>query len=108
MTILLRYPEWGCEHLYPDDWTFGGAVGGDPRADPRWETTTYIFMNRMLAPIYVGSDPLCDHQAIEEKRLAVDGYFPGSKVYYIKAQRPDGSEEMIYQDIEGALGGSAS
>lgn len=106
MTILLRYPEWGCEHEYPDDWTFGGAKGGDPRADQRFQPTTYIFMNRMLAPIYIGSDPLCDHEAIHSKRLRVDSYHTGSKVFYIKAQRPDGSEEIIYSDIDGALGGS--
>lgn len=109
MTITLRYPEWGdCEHTYPDDWEFGGAVGGDPRTDSRWRPTTYIFMNRALAPVYVGSDPLCDHEAIEGTRKRVDSHFPSSKVYYIKAQRPDGREEMIYQDIEGALGGRTS
>lgn len=109
MTITLRYPEFGgCEHTYPDDWEFGGAKGGDPRADSRWQPTTYIFMNRNFRPIFIGSDSLCDHEAINSKRLRVDSYHTDSKVYYIQAQRPDGTEELIYSDMEGALGGSTS
>lgn len=109
MTILLRYPEISpdCEHIYPDDWTFGGAKGGDPRADQRFLPTIYTFLDRMLSPIYIGSDCLCDHEAIHSKRLRVDNHHTSSKVFYIRAERPDGCTEMIYSDIEGALGGSA-
>lgn len=108
MTIIIRRNDLeGCEHEYPDDWTFGGANGGDPRADSRFQTTTYVYLNRNLRPIFVDSSSLCDHIAIQVKRLAVDGYFPPSKVFYIQAQRPGSDKpEMIYSDVEGALGGS--
>lgn len=108
MTIALAYPEYGCSHEFPDDWVFGGAIGADPRADDRWRPTVYAYLNNKLRPIFVDSSSLCDHQAVQEKRLAVEGYFPPTKVYYIQAQRPDGTTQLIYHDIEGALGGSTN
>lgn len=110
MTITLRYPEYGegCEHTFPDDWEFGGAVGGDPRADKRWRPTNYVYFDRTLRPIHYTCVPLCDHAALTVFKGAVQRYRPDSKIFFIQAQRPDGTEEMIYQDVEGALGGSTS
>lgn len=103
MTIILRrhhIPD--CEHEYPDDWEFGGANGGDPRADRRWQPTTYEYLNRNLRPVYVSTVPLCDHEAIHRERVLVDT-FRGSRIFYIRATRPDDTVEMIYNDMEGAL-----
>lgn len=106
--IVLEYPEWGCEHEFPDDWTFGGAVGADPRADPRYLPTTYEFLDRSFRRIHVCCSPLCDHEAIRGKRPRIEGSFRDAKVFYIKAIRPDGTTEVVYSDIEGALGVSTT
>lgn len=108
MTITIRRQHLeGCEHEYPDDWTFGGANGGDPRADPRWMPTTYQFLDRNFRTIFTCSSALCDHIAAQEQRERVDGYFPHTKVYYVKAVRQNGDVEIVYQDVEGALGSAS-
>jgi len=107
ITIVRRWISDDCRHDYPDDWTFGGANGGDPRADSRWQPTLYEYMNRSLATVHVSTTPLCDHEAIHQEKPQVDT-FKGSEIFYIRATRPDGTTEIIYEDIEGAWGGSAS
>jgi hypothetical protein len=106
--ILLEYPEWGCEHEYPDNWVFGGAIGADPRADPRYLPTTYVFMDRKLQAIHTCCSSLCDHEAIQSKKPRIENSFRNAKVYYIKAIRPDGTTELIYADVEGALSGGTN
>lgn len=101
--IKLEYPEWGCEHEWPDDWVFGGAIGGDPRADPRYLPTVYEFLDRNLRRIHTCCSPLCDHEAIQDKRVRIERSFKDAKVFYIKAIRPDKSFQLIYADVEGAL-----
>ena len=106
--ISLDYPEWKCSHEYPDDWVFGGPLGGDPRADVRYRPNVYEFLDWKLQVIHTDCSPLCDHEAVSGKRMSVDRNFPTSKVYYIKVTRPDGSTGLIYSDIEGAIGVCAS
>lgn len=103
ITIRRRWISEDCEHEYPDDWTFGGANGGDPRADQRWQPTLYEYLNRQMAVVHVSTAPLCDHEAIHQEKAQVD-FHKGSEIFYIKATRSDDSIEMIYSDIEGALG----
>jgi hypothetical protein len=53
-------------HFYPADWQFGGANGLDPRSDPRWENTTYVYLDHNLREIWTTQTPLCLDQAIDE------------------------------------------
>lgn len=53
-------------HEFPDDWIFGGANNADPRADPRWEPTTYLYYDWQAMIIWTTQTPLCDDQAIDE------------------------------------------
>jgi hypothetical protein len=63
--------EWACEyggesHRFPSDWIFGGADGSDPRADVRWQPTTYYYYSDRLDVVATTQTPLCDDQAIDE------------------------------------------
>lgn len=70
-------------HEFPNDWTFGGANGEDPRADSRWEPTTYRYLDERLDEIWYTQTPLCDDQAIDEfTRWGRDG------AVYLQVRRP--------------------
>lgn len=73
-------------HEYPDDWSFGGANGLHPGADPRWETTTYTYFDDHFDPIYTTSVPLCDEQAIDQFTF-VAGLGAGYNPVYLSARR---------------------
>jgi hypothetical protein len=53
-------------HLFEDDWVFGGANELDPRSDPRWEPTTYVYLDHNLRTVWTTQVPLCLDQAIDE------------------------------------------
>jgi hypothetical protein len=53
-------------HFYPVDWEFGGANGLDPRSDPRWEQTTYVYLDNNLREVWTTQVPICLDQAIDE------------------------------------------
>lgn len=53
-------------HEFPDDWQFGGANGKDPRSDPRWTPTTYVYLNDHFDEVWITQAPLCLDQAIDE------------------------------------------
>jgi hypothetical protein len=52
-------------HLFPDDWIFGGANGMDPGADPRFQVTTYWYLDADLEDVAVASHLRCDGDALE-------------------------------------------
>lgn len=54
------------DHLWPDDWTFGGANGLDPRADPRWMPTTYTYFGSNAQVLWISQTPLCDEEALDD------------------------------------------
>jgi hypothetical protein len=74
----------GPDHVFPSDWTFGGADGDDPRADPRWLPTTYRYFSEQLDLICTTQTPLCDDQAVDEF-TKVATY---SNPKFVSAQRP--------------------
>ncbi len=77
-------------HEWPDDWTFGGANGEDPRADPRWRPTTYIYLDDHFNVVWTTQTPLCDDQAIDEfTKHAIVG------VKYLQAKRPGADPELL-------------
>lgn len=53
-------------HEFPNDWVMAGANGEDPRADPRWKPTTYLYYDWQAQVIWTTQTPLCDEQAIDE------------------------------------------
>lgn len=56
-------------HIFPGDWVFGGADGNDPGADPRWESSSYHYLNEFAQTVWVTSAPLCEHQALDQFTL---------------------------------------
>jgi len=66
MKIKCRYGFDHEYHEYPNDWIMGGANGEDPRADPRWKPTTYLYYDWQAQVIWTTQTPLCDDQAIDE------------------------------------------
>lgn len=65
-TLICAYTDPPHEHTYPDDWTFGGALGLDPRADERWQATTYYYYADDATILWTTQTPLCDDQALDE------------------------------------------
>lgn len=53
-------------HFYPEDWQFAGANSLDPRSDPRWEPTTYVYLDDNLREVWTTQVPLCLDQALDE------------------------------------------
>lgn len=77
-------------HTYPDDWVFSGPSGTDPRADQRWVSSTYIYLDRTFRQIWLTQTPLCDDQAIDEfTKWGKDG------AVYLQAKRPDGRLDLL-------------
>jgi len=54
------------EHTYPEDWEWTGANLLDPRADPRWVNTTYVYLDADLHEVWTTQVPLCLDQALDE------------------------------------------
>lgn len=78
------------QHEYPDDWTFGGASGLDPRADSRWRGTTYVYLDARLESVWTTQVPLCDDEAIDDfTKWRKDG------AVYLQAKRPDGDVQLL-------------
>ena len=79
------------QHEFPDDWTFGGADGEDPRADVRWTPTTYVYLNDHFDEVWRTQTPLCDDEALDEftKHAALGAT-------YLQARQPDG--ELVLLD----------
>ena len=65
VVILCDY-EPAHEHEFPDDWEFTGANHLDPRSDPRWVPTTYVYLDDHLVEVWTTQAPLCVDQAIDE------------------------------------------
>lgn len=77
-------------HEWPDDWEFGGATGQDPRSDPRWRPTTYVYLDEGLHRVHLTQTPLCDDQAIDEFTR-----YRGSRASYLQVRRPDSGLELL-------------
>lgn len=84
----------GPDHEFPHDWTFGGANGLHPGADPRWRPQTYEYYSDRLEIIHVTQTPMCDDQAIDEFTI-VASYGPGFVPVHLSVRRPDGTIEML-------------
>lgn len=95
MTIILcHYTDPPHEHEWPDDWLFGGANGLDPRADPRYEATTYTYYDEDLSVLWITQAPLCDDQALDEfTKIAGMGW--NWKPTLVTAKRPDKTIEFL-------------
>jgi hypothetical protein len=79
-------------HRFPDDWEFGGANGQDPRADPRWQPTTYRHLAAHLDEVWLTQTPLCDDQAIDEFTKHSE-----LGVVYLQVRRP-GERDFVLLD----------
>jgi hypothetical protein len=85
MKVICRFePEH--EHEYPDDWVFGGPLGTDPAADPRFVVPTYEYYDENLARLELTSAPRCDDQAIDEF-TKVANRWPNDKPTYLAVKR---------------------
>jgi hypothetical protein len=93
-TIICNYTDPPHEHIYPDDWEFGGANGLDPRTDTRYRPTTYQYFGDDATVLWTTQAPLCDDQAIDEfTKIANRG--SSSRPKWLGVTRPDGSVEML-------------
>jgi hypothetical protein len=81
-------------HEYPADWHFGGPDGTDPRADPRFRPSTYVYLNASLHVIHTTSSYVCDDEAIDEF-TTVAGWRHGFNPVYLQVRRPDSSAMEI-------------
>lgn len=93
-----------CKHPLPGDWQFGGATDQDPRADPRWVPTVYVYMDQMLRKRYITTEPFCIHVAITSFKEKVEER-TGLKIFYVTASTNDEAAGIVYSDTEGALSG---
>jgi len=99
--LLCRYDE---EHEYPDDWTFGGTDGNDPRADPRWQPTIYSYLDDHLVSVHTTITPLCDEEALDEFTKVCN--FGDLHPVYLEVKRPSGEVEVLpfrYLESEDTL-----
>lgn len=80
-------------HEYPDDWILGGANTLDPRADPRWQPTTYRYLDSSLQEVHISQTPLCDEQAIDEFTLVSS--YGNLEPVYITVKRPGEREQVL-------------
>ena len=94
MILVCTYTDPPHEHEWPDDWEFGGANGTDPRADPRYQASTYTYYDRDASVLWITQAPLCDDQALDEfTKIANMGVSFHPK--WLGVKRPDGSVEML-------------
>lgn len=99
-----------CLHIFPQDWHFGGATGEDPRADPRWLPSTYLFIDRMFQGRCHTSEPFCDHDAVGPFREKVNSrVHRDHEIFFVMVQRPGSDKsEPIYTRTEEAISGAHS
>lgn len=83
-----------CVHEFPDDWDFGGANRTDPRADSRWQPTTYIYFDDRLRDVHITQVPICDNEAIDNFSKVAE-YGPAFNPRWLHAKRPDGTTSPI-------------
>lgn len=81
-------------HSWPEDWTFGGANGTDPRADPRWHPTTYEYWDDRIEICFKTQVPLCDDQALDMCTW-VAGLGKSFNPMWVIAVRYDGTPEKL-------------
>lgn len=97
MILECSYLDEPHEHTFPDDWIFAGDNDADPRADPRWRPTTYVYFDQKLRPIWHTQTPLCDHQALDEftkvtqfgptfQPMLIEKHEPGKKSIFLPYQ----------------------
>jgi hypothetical protein len=89
--ITCNYTDPPHFHDYPSDWIFGGADGTHPAPDPRWRSTTYVYLDAEFKPVYMTSEYLCDDEAIDKFTWVRDS-IQGAKPKYLMAQRPGESK----------------
>jgi hypothetical protein len=78
-----------CLHVFPKDWHFGGATGDDPRADPRWTPSVYLFVDGGMVAQHTSSIPFCDHDAKGPYRLLMNSRLPdGKQIHFVMVTRP--------------------
>ena len=80
-------------HTYPEDWIFGGANGIDPRADPRWQPTTYEYLDAFAQSVHVTQTPLCDEEALDE--FTKVSSFGNLRPVYLQVKRPGEKEHLL-------------
>lgn len=98
MTVVIECPyEPVHEHEFPDDWEFGGANHLDPRSDPRWEPTTYVYLDDSLHEVWTTQVPLCLDQAIDEftKHASLG-------VKYLQLRKGRGDVELVPVEYDRA------
>ena len=83
------------EHIFPDDWIFGGSDNMDPAADPRWRGSSYMFIDDKLRVIYTGGEFRCDQEAIDRGFTFVASMSKAHNPVWLRARRPNGREESI-------------
>lgn len=77
-------------HEYPDDWEFGGANGGDPRADPRWQPTTYVYLDDHLTVVHTTQAPTCLDEALDQFTL-----YREDRATYLQQADGDGGLRLV-------------
>lgn len=81
-------------HEYPDDWQFGGANEADPRADPRWRPTKYVYYSDKFEVLAFTQALCCDDEALDYF-TKIAKHFPGHNPRYIEVKRPDEEKQML-------------
>lgn len=95
MTLVLECPyEPPHVHEFPDDWEFAGADGTDPRADHRYRSDTWVYLDATLHEVHLTQVPLCDDQAIDEF-TKVAGW--GLNPVYLQVKRAGTTEFIVLE-----------
>lgn len=81
------------QHIYPDDWKFGGVSGEDPRVDDRYRPTIYTYFGDDASVHWVSMVPICDEEALDRFTWVRDNF--GGNPHWVSAKRPDGKEELL-------------
>jgi hypothetical protein len=107
-TIECLYLDEFHTHEYPDDWRFGGANDIDPRADPRWQPTTYHYYNAELEEVALTQAPLCDEEALDKftwhrelKPIYLAAKRPGNKKVELLPWRYDPASDTVNPTKKG-------
>lgn len=82
------------EHVFPEDWQFGGADGSDFRTDPRWRPSVYVYISDRLQLLHTTVAPSCDDEAIDYF-TTVASFGKDFNPKWIRVRRPDGSSTTL-------------
>lgn len=78
-------------HEYPDNWSFGGPTGNDPRMDPRFVPDVYRYLDASLNVVHTTVQFICDDEAVDGFTI-IAGY--GAPPKWIQVKR-SGTDDFV-------------